>query len=511
MLKKYFFIASAVILIVLSASLYVSFFKKNTYLTVPVIKGSIEQKVLASGNVESPTVDNLRFKSSGKLVSLKVSTGQHVQKGDVLAKQDSGILDAALLQTQSNTKAAQAQLRALEEGATAQVIAVSQARLIAAENSLNNSYASVSTTLSDAHAKAIDAVINQLANFFYDSQTNNPKLTFVITNYALSNNLKTQRINATAELSAWQKEKTLLSLNPTPKIYSNTLSDAMAHLAILQSLLKDAVSAVGVSSGLSATRIATYRINASTGLSEINLARKEVQSLQHVISVKKTRVASAQANLNLAMARPTKNNIDAQKARVASLEASVAGIDARIRDLKIIAPMSGIVTNTTGTVGEVINPNTTVVSLMPDATLQVKVNVSEDNIVGVAVGDGAHIELDAFPRGTDFYGTVSAIDPAQTIISGAVYYKTTLLFTKNYKNIRPGMTANVQITTASSSDAILIPASALTVTATSSNVRILKNGTPVTRPVTTALIGLNGDIQISSGLSVGEKVIIGKK
>lgn len=512
MSKRYSLIIGIIVLVVLGGFIYyLNSSKKITYITAQVTRGAITQEVLASGNVESPTVDNLRFRSGGKLTSLTVATGQHVQKGDVLAKQDSGVLDAALLQTQANTNAAKAQLRSLEEGATKQTIAVSKARLTAAQSSLGNSYASVSTTLADAHAKATDAVINQLADFFFDGQTSSPKLTFNISDYALSNRLKNERSGATAELSAWKKEKEALSINPTAKTYNTSLSNAMEHLAALKALLKDAVSAVGVSSGLSAAHVASYRTSASVGLSEINVATKEVQALQHVISVKKSAVISAQASLNLTAARPTQNSIDAQKARVASFEASVAGINAQIRNLDIVAPMSGIVTNTTGTVGEIISPSTTVVSLMPDATLQVNVNVSEDNIVGITVSDLARIELDAFPRGTNFYGTVSAIDPAQTIISGAIYYKTTLLFDKSYKHIRPGMTANVRITTASSSDALLVPASAVTTTATSSSVRVLEKNTPVTRTVTTALIGLNGDIQIAGGLSVGEKVITGEK
>lgn len=510
--KRYFLIIGIVVLVALGSLVYyLNSSRKVAYVTAPVTRGAITQEILASGNVESPTVDNLSFRSSGKLISLTATTGQHVQKGDVLAKQDSSILDATLLRTQANTDAANAELRALEEGATTQTIAVSNTQLTATKSSLNNSYTSVSTTLADAHAKAVDAVINQLADFFFDAQTNNPKLTFNISNYTLSNKLKNERIRATTELHEWKKEETVLSLDPTTKKYDATLSNAMVHLTALQTLLKDAVSAVGVSSGLSVAHVSAYRISASVGLSEINVALKEVQALQHIISVKNAAVASAQANLNLTTASPTQNSIDAQKARVASFEASVAGINAQIRNLEIIAPMSGIVTDTTGTVGEIMSPNTTVVSLMPDATLQVKVNVSEDNIVGVAVGNPAHIELDAFPRGTNFYGTVSAIDPAQTVISGAVYYKTTLLFDKSYKNIRPGMTANVQITTASSSDALLVPASAVTTTATSSTVSVLEKGTPVTRTVTTALTGLNGDIQISSGLSAGEEVITGKK
>jgi len=403
-------------------------------------------------------------------------------------------------------------LHTLEIGATPQSIAVSKAHLSVAELALTNTYASVGTALTDAQAKTNDAVINQLANFFSNAQTNNPKLTFIVNDFTISNRIVAERAAASQELAELKKEVANISSgNSTPALYDSSLADANTKLSTLQTLARDSVAAVAVSSGLSATELAAYRASAAVALSEINAARGEVEALQHRIATAKSTVSLAQASLNLITAPTAQNSIDAQKAIVAAARARAAGISAQIQTLEIVAPEAGIITNTGGTVGEVVGPNKIVVSLIPDAKLQVKVNVSEDNIVGITVGNHARIELDAFPIGTDFSGTVSAIDPAQTVIGGAIYYKTTILFNKDYKNVKPGMTANVYITTASSSDAILIPASALTTTATSSFVRILKKGIPEIRTVTTGLTSQNGMIQITSGLSTGETVVTGDK
>ena len=512
--RKQFLIIGAVLLIALGFLMHslLGASGGTIYTSVSAKSGPITQEVLASGNVESPTVNNLHFKGSGKLVLLSVATGQHINAGMILAKQDSSVLDASLQQAQANVSAAVAGLHTLETGATPQSIAVSRARLGVTELALTNTYASVGTTLTDAQAKANDAVINQLADFFSNAQTTSPKLTFIVNDFTISNRIVAERAEATIKLTALQKEVALISSgNPAPAEYDNALASTDNYLTALQKLARDSVAAVAVSSGLSATNLAPRRASASAALSEINAAREEVEALQHLIAVKKSAVSLSHAGLNLVTAPAAQSTIDAQKAIITAARARAAGISAQIQTLEIVAPEAGIVTNTNGTVGEVIGPNIIVVSLIPDAKLQVKVNVSEDNIVGVTVGDHARIELDAFPVGTDFSGTVSAIDPAQTVIGGAIYYKTTILFDKNYKNVKPGMTANVYITTASSSDAVLIPASALTTTATSSFVRILKKGIPEVRTVTTGLTSQNGMIQITSGLSAGETVVTGNK
>lgn len=54
--------------------------------------------------------------------------------------------------------------------------------------------------------------------------------------------------------------------------------------------------------------------------------------------------------------------------------------------------------------------------------------------------------MDAFPR-QEFSGSVIKIEPAETIIQGVVYYKTTIGLNEADEKIKSGMTANVTITT----------------------------------------------------------------
>ncbi len=147
-------------------------------------------------------------------------------------------------------------------------------------------------------------------------------------------------------------------------------------------------------------------------------------------------------------------------------------------------------------------------SLIPDAKLQVDVNLSEGNVGGVRAGQPVSISLDAFPDAS-WQGTVAKVDPAQTIVGGAVYYKTKVLFSVPDDRVKPGMTANVLIETGSASSTLVVPASAVQTSGTSTVAVRIENGKTINRNVTTGLKSRNGLVEITSGLSEGQEVVIG--
>jgi len=481
------------------------------YETAAVVRGPIEQSVLSRGNVQSPTTIRLHFKGSGTLTTLAADTGQEVAAGQVLARQDSGVLLAQRAQAEASVEAAQAALSKVQQGATQATIDVSKAALTVAQQSLLNYYASVVSTLGDAYAKANDAVVTQIALFFNNPRTINPELTFQLSDSSLSIAIENQRVLAGVELAKFQSEYNTIASVSDEGALDDALVQALDHLTVVRALLASAVSAVEQNVALSSATAATYRTSAYAGLSEVNTAITAVKTLQQSIAAGKASVVQAQAKLSETVAPSTQTDIDAARAAVAQARANVQAIDAQLRDLTIVAPVSGTVSDTNGSVGEVVGPDTTIVSLLPAAKLEVKVNVSEDNVVAVHAGEHARIELDAFPSGTLFSGTVSEIDPAETIIGGAIYYQTTVAFDQNYENVRPGMTANVWIDTGAASNTLTVPASALQHDQAGTYVQVVQGGRASRRDVKTGLIGDSGMIEIISGLSEGEQVVTGTK
>jgi multidrug efflux pump subunit AcrA (membrane-fusion protein) len=111
--------------------------------------------------------------------------------------------------------------------------------------------------------------------------------------------------------------------------------------------------------------------------------------------------------------------------------------------------------------------------------------------------------LTAYPSRT-FTGTVATVEPAGTTSSNVVTYTVLISVDPTDAQLLPGMTATVTIVTSSADSAVLVPNGAIS----NGNVRVLRDGSPVSVPVQTGISdGVN--TQIVSGLEPGDQVITG--
>ncbi len=203
--------------------------------------------------------------------------------------------------------------------------------------------------------------------------------------------------------------------------------------------------------------------------------------------------------------------INAQKSIVEKALADVKVQRAKIMETVLVSPMDGMITAVGGTVGEIAKPETVVISIMSVDAPHIEVNVPETAIAKLSIGQKARITLDAFDDGVEWIGRVTEIDPAEITKGGAVYYRTTVLFEKEDSRIRPGMTANVWIETDVVENAISIPASAVQKKDGKKIVRVLQDGRAMEKEVSVGAKNDSGMIEIISGISEGEQVILGDK
>ena len=181
-----------------------------------------------------------------------------------------------------------------------------------------------------------------------------------------------------------------------------------------------------------------------------------------------------------------------------------------VMETTLTAPIDGFIVAVNSGVGEIAEPKTIIVSIISADKLQIEVDIPETTIVNVRVGQPVRITLDAFDDETEWTGQVAGTDSVETIKGGAVYYKTTVFFDKEDARIRSGMTANVLITTAVSKDTLFVPASALRKKDNKDIVQVLQKEQVVEKEVDTGLENDAGMIEIVSGLTRGEQVIIGE-
>lgn len=168
-----------------------------------------------------------------------------------------------------------------------------------------------------------------------------------------------------------------------------------------------------------------------------------------------------------------------------ALQSAEANLDEAFKNLKrttIIAPISGTVTQLNVELGERVvgtatMTGTEMLRIAELDTMEVLVEVNENDIVKLAAGDTALIEIDAY-LGDNFKGVVSEIANSAKLAMGASADQVTNFEVKirvlnnSYAHLiesygknpfRPGMTATVEIVTNKVNGALVIPIQAVTV------------------------------------------------
>ena len=179
---------------------------------------------------------------------------------------------------------------------------------------------------------------------------------------------------------------------------------------------------------------------------------------------------AAQAQIDLLLAGATEEQIQAAEAAVAQARVALDQTRLRLQQATLTAPMAGAVTSLGLESGEMVNPGQTVVVLSDLTALEVDVNLDETDVVRVAADQDVQVSLDAFP-GVEMTGEVTYIAPTAQTQTGVVLYPVTIRLTPGDPStgsgqglpVRAGMTADVEITTASQEDVLIVPLRAVEV------------------------------------------------
>jgi HlyD family secretion protein len=479
---------------------------QSQYQTVSVKRGTITEIVSVTGATTPVHSLSLGFENSGRISAVYRDIGAHVNAGDAIAQLDTQDLQAQFAQAKASVDAQIATLKKLQAGPTPQNVAVSQTALAAAKQTLANAYLGVNNTLAAAYAEANDAVRNQLSAFFSQAESNNPQLTFSVTDSQLANNIGVERVRANYELNAWQAELQALSPTVSPETLDIALQNAVVHMAAIKNLVVDSMTAVVDAVSLSASTASAYKTSATTALTDANTAVTSVTTVVQNIASQKAAVSQAQAALNLTLAGSTQDDIDAQQAQVEQAQANLQSIQVKISNSSLVSPIDGTITTQNAKAGEIATAGVSLVSIISSSNLEIDANVPEVDIGKVNVGNPVDITLDAFP-GETFTGKVFYINPGQTIVSGVVDYLVKISFDKADSRMKSGLTANLNIKAQTKNNAFILPQYAVIQNSSGSFVEILESGAPKQIPVTLGIQDQSGNIEIASGVTEGEQVV----
>lgn len=175
-----------------------------------------------------------------------------------------------------------------------------------------------------------------------------------------------------------------------------------------------------------------------------------------------------------------------------------------------LAPFDGVVTARSVSSGELVISGKPVVTIETVDDLQIVANVPESDVTKLSVGLSSAFTLDAYAvSDNQFVATVVKIAPAAKIIEGVPTYEVTLDLNVPDARLKPGMTANVTVTTASKSDVVTLPRRSIAKLNGKNTVKIVQaDGTTIDREVELGIFGSQGQVEITAGLTGGETVVL---
>jgi len=313
-------------------------------------------------------------------------------------------------------------------------------------------------------------------------------------------------------------QQTLNATRPIGNLSQSELDTLKSGITTVQGYIDTSTTNVTNSvQAIASARISltSYNIAYDKAVLDFEQAKKQAEA---DIAVAKAQVSAQEANLLQAQASyddfvaPPRNvDLASLRADVARQSASLSAARDDLSKTELIALSDGVVSKLDVEVGENVMANQDVIGII-SAGFTIKVDISEADIAKVSVDDSVDITLDAYGDDVLFTGHVVKIEPAQTEISGVVYYKTTILFDhpEEQYDIRTGMTANVDILTNSNDGVLVIPRRAVLTKDGTKIVRVVKdatNGVFEERSVETGLVGDDGLVEITLGLSEGEVIV----
>jgi HlyD family secretion protein len=326
-------------------------------------------------------------------------------------------------------------------------------------------------------------------------------------------------------------------------IYALQRDQAAAQVNQSQAIVSNSQAALGAQKATLNQALQTYERNKKLYDDKV-ISKSELEDFE-------TSYKTAEANYNAAL-----QNIRSLQASAQSSQTGLRSANTNLSRTTITAPISGIVSSLKVEKGERVvgtaqMAGTEMMTIADMRTLEVRVDVGENDIVKINIGDNADVEVDAY-NDRKFKGIVTkiaaSVSTSATGTADVTNYEVRIRLDKNsYADLidsnnpkklpfRPGMNARADIKTKRKENIVTVPIAAVNARVKDSNKSLaetkkekndsptadagntftgdmeevvflkMPDGTVKKRVVTTGIQDINY-IEITGGLKAGEEVV----
>ncbi|GAB4148876.1 MAG: hypothetical protein Fur0021_09260 [Candidatus Promineifilaceae bacterium] len=384
--------------------------------------------VSAEASLEPARWADLAPLRAGRVAELLVQAGDEVAAGAPLLRLEAADLTAALAQAEAGVAQANAGI-----AAAAAQLSAAQAGVLAAQTAIEVAEAQLALAQSaplPAEIAALQSSVDVAAAAVSQAAANRDA--------ALQSATAAQIQSAQAQLAAAQADERVVQDQYDELIRNDVggtleeqtrfaLNAARARVAAAQAALAELQAGPTVAQQRAA--------NAAVPVAAAQQAAAQAQLDLLLAGSRPEQIAVAQAQVNQA-----KVGLTQAEAAAAQAEAAVAQAEAALRQaeagrdvaqaaldqMTLIAPFAGTVARVDVEVGEIVSPGLPVITLADYSGWQVKTSdLTESDVVAVAVGDAVTLRFDAIPEET-LTGVVVDIAGVSTVTRGDITYAVTI-------------------------------------------------------------------------------------
>ncbi|WP_027415562.1 efflux RND transporter periplasmic adaptor subunit [Aneurinibacillus terranovensis] len=422
--------------------------------TTAAITGSFTSGPVYTGTVQPRQQVPISPKLAGKIASMMVDVGSHVQKGQTLFTLDDKDLKNAVVKAQAAVAAAQSGINGAQAEQQANVVKA-QGGAVSAKSGIIQAQGAITQAQNNVDQASHGVQVAGLG-----LQTSKQALTDAQTNL--------------------KRTKTLFNAGAAPQssldAAQTAFVNAQAGYNKAQADYKSAQDALAKAK----QGLATAQNALQTATSGYQTARQGVSVAQSTAGIDAARSAAEQAQVGLKVAQDT------------------------LDDATVTSPIDGIVGKKNAEVGQMASPQAPVLVVANLDTVKVLVYVPADAINGMKVGNQVQVKTVAFTYTTT--GTITNISPLDD--SGKGYPVEVTVPNKNLQ-LKAGMVVEVSALDPNAKQGILIPTSAIVRDQGKSYVFVAQNGTAKRKEIQ---VGAQSGSQtmVTAGINSGDLVISDK-
>ena len=439
--------------------------------------------IRATGNLE-PLLDvEVKSNVEGEVVELLVNDSDYVEKGDILVRLDPEIYKEEQKQAKADVNAAQAQLMQaklnieLKKERLNSELTQKEAAVKIARANLETVQATTLTQVSSAETN-LQATKNELEQDKIALEQANISLeqaNLTLTEYETS--LESAKVTLDAAKSEYERNKSLFDEELVSK---KALEDAESRYASADSGYKNANKRVESQKKTIVSQertILARKTGIKTRESQLEYQKLNLENLK---KMRKKSEEESQIRLDNAITQLQELTltIDNEKllteqsrvsadANLLRRESSLKNQEERLEWTVIRAPMSGTVTQLDIEEGEIVTSGRSAFSQSPPimtiadlSKMVVKTFINEVDMERLKTGQSADIKIDAFQTHR-FKGNVYEISPSGQQQDNIISFEVMIEVNDDSGNIRPGMSADVDIITYEEKNVLLIPIDAV--------------------------------------------------